>query len=404
MTSAIYEDLTATMFTLEDLLNQEADTLCACSPTKAEPKVPTGSTSQFTRMSKEGHGPGHCVVRRWPSEMTPAVWGEQNRTVLLDETIQPSVWKALEDLHSSFRLHHYRVLHSQLFPIRSNDYGNEQAFRDILQKLLMRVNYIACFFFLNQWLKHPGHHDFSSAVTTLKDLDIKVEHRSEDSKSITHDIACQINRRCPIPRCKHLSGTSDTAVLTMVNTKSTGHKEYDYQGFSSESFNINVRNVDQSLDIVVLKSESSPEGLSIAELDQFLADESKLAWPLIATSHLAQVRLLLSFLFVSCLLWMKMAYELDVCTSSLGMFSSIWGFHRVGLLTYPTQGPKVLYVSDNLAAQTTSAHHRVDSISNRGVVKEFFFSVVSAILLTYGERIIPPNLRDDRDFLSYFRG
>lgn len=110
-------------------------------------------------------------------------------------------------------------------------------------------------------------------------------------------------------------------------------------------------------------------------------------------------------LFVSCLAWvMKMTYELEVCTSSLGVFSSLWGFHRVGLLAYPPQGSKVLYVSDNLAAHTTSANDRLNPTLNLDIVKEFFFIVVQAILLTYGDRIIPPNLRDNKVFLSYFRG
>ncbi len=99
-----------------------------------------------------------------------------------------------------------------------------------------------------------------------------------------------------------------------------------------------------------------------------------------------------------------MTYELNVCTSSLGAFSSLWGFHRVGLLVYPLEGTKILYISDNLAADTTSPHDRVDPTVNKKILEDFFFLAVSALLLSYGVRIIPPHLRDDKIFMSYFRG
>lgn len=99
-----------------------------------------------------------------------------------------------------------------------------------------------------------------------------------------------------------------------------------------------------------------------------------------------------------------MTYELDVCTSSLGAFSSLWGFHRVGLLVYPPEGTKILYISDNLAADSTSHKDRLDPAVNLKIVEDLFFLTISALLLTYGERIIPPHLRDDKNFMSYFRG
>lgn len=100
-----------------------------------------------------------------------------------------------------------------------------------------------------------------------------------------------------------------------------------------------------------------------------------------------------------------MAYELGVCTSSLGVFSSIWGFHRVCMLECGSKPPNVLYVSENLASATASSEaHRVDMASNQAIVREFYFLVVTAILLTFGDRVIPPSLRNNEAFLSYFRG
>jgi hypothetical protein len=96
----------------------------------------------------------------------------------------------------------------------------------------------------------------------------------------------------------------------------------------------------------------------------------------------------------------KMSYELDLCASSCGVFSAIWGFHRIGLLKYPSVGDKILYVSENLAAGRMD---RVGSVSNQAIIEDFFFLIISSILLTYGESIVPPNLRNEI-FLSYFRG
>lgn len=291
---ALLADLTNSEFTIVDLLTQEAGSLCRASPTKGVPKVPKGSTSLFTQQSKEGHGPGHSVVRRWPSEKTPAAWGEGNRAVLLEEKISPSIWESLQQVDAGFYELKYRIMHSHLSSWRSNDNGNEQAFRDIVQKLLTRITSIALLFFINRWLKHTAHEDFSAVLKTLRQADVQVEYKSEDSEStIVHDIASRIGRNCPIPRVKELSGASETAVLTVVNTKSTGSSQFTYQGFTSTSFSTSVQTVDQSIDLVVQKSSSSPEALSIADLNHFLAKESGLVWPQIATSHLAQVRLLL---------------------------------------------------------------------------------------------------------------
>jgi len=75
---------------------------------------------------------------------------------------------------------------------------------------------------------------------------------------------------------------------------------------------------------------------------------------------------------------MKVTYELDVHTSSLEVFSSLWGFHRIGLLTYPPECTKVLYVSDNLVAHTTSANDRQNFSMNQGIVEGLFFLMVTA--------------------------
>jgi len=287
-------DLKMSAFTIRDLLTLEAEQLCQASPEKGTPKMPNASTSLFTQQSKNRYGPGHSVVRPWPSEKLPTAWGERNRTVLLEETISPSIWKTLEDVDPILSYLKFRTLHSHLPSIRLNDKGNEPAFRDIGQKLVTHIMGMALLAFLNHWSKHETHEDFLTAIKTLQVADIKVEYTSEDSEStIIHDIAALVAHCTPIPLSKELSGTSEGAVLTIVNTKSTGNSQFKYQGFTLESFGRTVQTLDQCIDLAVEHSSESSEPLSIAKLNEFLAKESKLAWPQMAASHLAQVRLFL---------------------------------------------------------------------------------------------------------------
>ena len=277
--------------TIKNWLTDEATKLCAASPKKGEPKYPTASTSQFTLQSKQGYGPGHAIIRHWPPEKTHVAWGKRNRAVLLEENISPSIWSALKEMER-FK---YHVTSSSLSSIRQNDNGNESAFRNIGSKLLTRMTAIAFLFFLHQWSKHSDHKDYSSVLQTLQGIgDIQLEYTSEDSEiPIIHDIASLIPRNSPIPILKKLSGTSDGAVATMVNTKKTGNREKNYHGFTSSLTKTPVINVDQVIDICVQKTSSSPEALSIADLKQFISTESKMVWPDKAISHLAQVRFLL---------------------------------------------------------------------------------------------------------------
>jgi hypothetical protein len=99
----------------------------------------------------------------------------------------------------------------------------------------------------------------------------------------------------------------------------------------------------------------------------------------------------------------KMAYELNISTSSVGTFSSLWGFHRSCFLKYVAEGTNVLYVSDNVAAHTSDAEHRTNAESNMQVIVEFYYLTILSIIHTFGDRIIPPHLRTT-EFLSYFRG
>ena len=98
-----------------------------------------------------------------------------------------------------------------------------------------------------------------------------------------------------------------------------------------------------------------------------------------------------------------MAYESNVCTSSLGAFSTLWGFHRVCYRQFKPGSTDILYITNNLASGTTSATCRKDLTTNLQIVKRMYYTVIMAICHTYGMSIIPPSLRSD-DFLSYFCG
>ena len=99
-----------------------------------------------------------------------------------------------------------------------------------------------------------------------------------------------------------------------------------------------------------------------------------------------------------------MAYELGVSTSSIGAFTSLWGFHRFCFREERPDKLPVLWVSDNVAAHTTSPDDRINEQVNLVIVEEFYFMAILSILLSFTFNIIPPSLRDDEEFLSYFRG
>jgi len=136
-------DLKTSAFTIGDLLTLEAEQLCQASrqasPEKGTPKTPNASTSLFTQQSKNGYGPGILLFDPGPlkSFLWPGV--NTNHTVLLEETISPSIWKTLKDVDPILSYLKFCTLHSHLPSIRSNDKGNELAFCNIGQKLITRI-------------------------------------------------------------------------------------------------------------------------------------------------------------------------------------------------------------------------------------------------------------------------
>jgi hypothetical protein len=216
-------------------------------------------------------------------------WGERNRGVLVDETIQPDIWS---------KLHHSIALRAGfsrfVTPLRSSDNGNEQEYRGVVGKIFERVTAIAFLCLLNQWLKpeNRDHPDLSKALETLQHFEIQYEHTCEYSKdTIRYDDAVQISRYAPFPILKILHGTSTLVTMSMGNVKSSGHAEFEFDSaFISPTTNKLVASVDQCLDHVVSFATSRPtQGASIKDLDTFLSSETKLQWPHTAISHLAQV-------------------------------------------------------------------------------------------------------------------
>ena len=174
-------------------------------------------------------------------------------------------------------------------------------YRFIIEKLLNRLTAIAFLFFLSQWLKpeNSGHPDFSNAINTLLFFNVKPEASSEDtSLSIRNDIVIHICQLTSLPILKTLPGTSIVANMCMVNVKSTAHAEHVFKS-SFTSFGMSVETIDQSMTLSLLKSSRS-NGLSNEEVHKFLTQECQKQWPLIATSHFAQVSPYMD-IFISCL-------------------------------------------------------------------------------------------------------
>jgi hypothetical protein len=214
--------------------------------------------------------------------------------------------------------------------------------------------------------------------------------------AITKYLKFKTNLFWVIPILKQLP-KSNLANLTMANAKSMGNVDFHYESFFTSAMTVST--VDECMDCLI-SFASRPQGATVKELSSFIRNESgRTMWAQIAVGHFSQV-----ISFDSCrrpkLIITQMAYELDVCSSSCGVFSTIWGFHRIGLLVYPpTGGDNTLFVSENLSA----GKDRKDPDSTQAILEGLFFMTVSSILLTYGERIVPPNLRNET-FLSWFRG
>jgi len=401
----IYEDLTLRSVTIAELLQQDALSLCRCSPIRDAPKRPSGSKSRLTQLSKIGEGPAHCILRKWPFSNTPSEWGNRNRIDLLEQTITSGIW---QDLPITFTPIRRRLSHSKLSDssaLRPNDNGHEQAFRVITERLLDRAVAAAILFFVNEWMKpaNSDHEDFHNALETLRVFDVRSECRSDESLPTSQDVTVITPRKTPLPKLKTLDATTNGVCMLNTNAKSTAHAERFHKVFDLTSQCQDLRTVDGVMGASLMLAELDPNSISIADVNALLT-KTALTWPLIATSHFAQVSFMYLYLSLYLFKFAKMGYELTVSTSSLGAFSSLWGFHRVCYLEYRPTATNILYVSENLAAHTSSAAHRTDISSNQKIVDEFYFIAVLSFLYTYGIRIVPPTLKKKESFLSYFQG
>ena len=192
--------------------------------------------------------------------------------------------------------------------MRANDNGNEEAYRHTVERLLERVFAAAFLFFLNEWSKpeNSQHADFQQALKMLVSFDVKSETTSEDSSSVIHnDVAVFVPRFPPTYLRKLLSGTSTLVCMSNVNAKGTGQVEFSYDAVIGTSTNSKIQNVDQVVGVGVNLAESRGD-VTIQTIDKFLVEEYGLkalglVWPLIATSHFAQVRFLWNDIVNLCL-------------------------------------------------------------------------------------------------------
>jgi len=291
--SSPYKNLTGEPFRISALLHQEAAALTLCSPMKDTVKAPNGSKSNPTLDSKQGRGSSHCMVRQWPSDKLPAAWGARNRTVLLDEVIQPAIWTKLSDRHESLRT---RATHSRLVtPLRSGDNGNEEVYRSIVAKIFERVTAAAFVFFLNQWLQPQNEHhpDLSNALATLMYFEVKEEHTCKNFNGDTfrNDVVVQIGYDTPFPILKAVPALV-MVTISMANLKSTGNAEFEYSSaFTSPTSGKVIASIDQCMDHLLSFATAQPmQEASVKELTTFLSKEVGMEWPQIATSHFAQVK------------------------------------------------------------------------------------------------------------------
>ena len=283
----VSEEVASRPFTIADILDKEASSLCIGSPHKTKTKEPSGSTSELTQLAKRGEGDAHCVVRSWPNEETPTGWGKRNNSLLEIVNLE-----SLHDTDPDPNVLHLvnRIKTSRIPRLRLDDDGNEEVYRSVAEAIVQRTTALACFFFISQWNKAENscHPDALYVKQTLSSFEVLSETTSKDSiHTIRKDIGVHIIRNPPIPIVKKMYGTSSTTMMFSINTKSPGNVDYPHQGLMSPTFRMRVETVDQAMDLCLKSSESEPK--SIKQLTKFLKTELRLEWPQIATSHFAQV-------------------------------------------------------------------------------------------------------------------
>ena len=313
--SILKQSLTTGPFTFEDILMEEAAMLCKYAPRKDPPKRPNASTSRLTKECKAGRGDAHCILKNFPSDNTPDAWGERNRALLLDEVITPELLRTLDQNFDS-RLLANQARTSHIWPVSSNDNGNEEEYRHTLEKILQRVAALAFLFFQIHWRQgeNISHVDFDNATASLLAFAVKSEAVSRDTtqtSQIRYDVSLQIPRNLPLKIQKPLQGTAQTAVMIPFDAKAPGIVDYSYTGplrsTSLGSVRI-VHTVDDAMELALEKATKSEQTLTIADLDAFLSMEitetmgdnrQRMKWPLMATSLFAQVCLSIYILFLS---------------------------------------------------------------------------------------------------------
>jgi hypothetical protein len=285
---------------IADILKNEAKILCESSPIPSSLKRPTASRSHLTELAKNGQGPAHCVLRKWPVESTPLKWGRRNENLLLHQVIHSDIWTQLGPGYDSIQR---RLLTTRLPSMRADDNGNEEEYKHTIECLMDRIFAAAFLFYLNEWLKpeHSEHPDRPAALKALKSFCVKAEHTNTDG-TIRHDVGILV------PNSDMLRKTSSKSqrlvCLSNLNAKNTGQSGWEYRSVTSSELP-EVCTVDEVMD-VGLEIAETEKNITIQVLQETLVQRYQLKklhleWPLFAASNFAQV----SFL---CMILLHCAY------------------------------------------------------------------------------------------------
>ncbi len=99
-----------------------------------------------------------------------------------------------------------------------------------------------------------------------------------------------------------------------------------------------------------------------------------------------------------------MSHIASLCTSRMGLSTSIWGYLRFFIQIDSTDGrTPTLYITRNMGIDTSwSDNYRTDNLSNFKLVCHIYYFVILALLQTQGPRILPPDLRENDSLLFFF--
>ena len=374
-------------FTVRDILRHEAEALSKHGPSRSKPQEPECGLDPFTRL--HDLGAGVCRVKRWPDDVDPYAWGCRNESLLLDEPIcSPARWEVEEAYRGNFRSLLGPIDYSYMEGVvREDDEGYEEQFLVVLDNILRRVASIAFVFLVQLWRRNPeygSHPDYHIAFEALHRVIVQQIRTSQRMSPQSRGVAVMAPRTTSTGKYDHLViGTVQrTGFAERIHTAN----EHDCRTTDEVLSSILDDDADQDTNNLFMKFGPHND------------------WQSVAVGHIVQVQSTIFCTLFYQPLFTQMSHIASLCTSRMGLSTSIWGYLRFFIQIDSTDGrTPTLYITRNMGINTAwDDNSRTDKLSNFKLVCHIYYFVILVLLQTQGPRILPPDLRENDSLLFFF--